>query len=293
MSIEIPDRWLGKLVEGALERALQSGKNVKSKNVPTTPAPSKVIQPTTVITDPENWIVLEGRTHGAYSYPDLMVSMHRLGLTPQVESVAQALGYTVQNTARDKDGNEYIGNINWEEALKINASLGNLTLNPRQGLDFLIDMREAFSGKSKKNKKVLYDGNAKPLDLEVIKKVYNEIVQVREPWRAEWLDAKFIEQGGVLSIHYGHKLTGTDLVPSNTEVRQPHLMDNDYIDLQSANNQGLPTKNSRTQTLYFWNPSNGTVARFDAGSGGAVLSCYGGPADRVAGLGVRPAREKN
>lgn len=293
MSIEIPDKWLGKPVEGALERALQSG---KTKKVPATPAtPSKVIQPTTVITDPQNWMVLEGRTHGTDNYPDLMVSMHRLGMSPRVEQLAKTLRYNVANTAEEKDGTPYIGNIDWTEALTLNVSLGNRTLTPRQGIDLLLDLRESISGKSKKNRKVIYDGNAQPIDPDRIKGLYEEIIKVREPWRGEWLDARFRKVGTGMFIDYDHKLSFPNKGLHNLKsvLLGSYMGDADYMDLESASLEGLGTKKSRAQTLYFWPPSGGTVAGFGADSGGAGLVCDEDPANRDSGLGVRPAREKN
>ncbi|MGV8152663.1 MAG: hypothetical protein ACP5OG_06275, partial [Candidatus Nanoarchaeia archaeon] len=52
--------------------------------------PSPIIHPN--ISDLENYIILEGRTHGNFSYEDLLVGMHRLGTNPQVIKAGQELG---------------------------------------------------------------------------------------------------------------------------------------------------------------------------------------------------------
>ena len=48
--------------------------------------------------------------------------------------------------------------------------------------------------------------------------LYNEITQVREPWRGEWLDADFKVKNKQLYINYNHKLDSNgNLVPEKTE----------------------------------------------------------------------------
>ena len=94
--------------------------------------------PPASISNPEKRIILPTRTHGPYSYPDLVVDMNRLAYDATVEKAAKELGIKVKNTGKEQSGHDYIGNINWETALKLNQKLGNVTLNPRQ----FIDLRE-------------------------------------------------------------------------------------------------------------------------------------------------------
>src|SRR3989344_4437046 len=42
----------------------------------------------------------------------------------------------LQNSQKEADGTDYIGNMNWNIALTLNNKLGNMTLNPRQFIDF-------------------------------------------------------------------------------------------------------------------------------------------------------------
>ena len=239
------------------------------------------------ISNPEKYIILPTRTHGSYSYPDLIVDMHRLGYDAMVEKAAKELGVTIQNTIGEKDGNQYVGNINWETALKLNQKLGNITLNPRQ----FIDLRELLEAGIDRNKKV-YDGKGRPITVTVLKQVYNEIAEKRDPWRAEWLDARFTKIGGALSINYNHHLSGGNLTAGKSEILEAYLEENSWIDVTSFNKQGLPTRKSSTQKLYYWPPIDGTVARFYADSGWAGLSCGWDPSGTYGGLGVRACRAK-
>ncbi len=245
------------------------------------------VRPAT-ISNPERRIILPTRTHGSYSYPDIVVDMHRLGYDASVEKAAKELGITAANSGKEKEGHGYVGNINWETALKLNQRLGNFTLNPRQ----FIDLKELLEAGIDKNKKV-YDGKGKALDLKVIRQIYNEITEVREPWRSEWLDAKFLDIGGALRINYGHRLVNGNLTADKSEVLEAYVGENSWIDVNSFNRQGLPTKKSSTQKLYFRYPVNGAVAGFDAYSGGTDLVCSWDPSGTAGcGLGVRAARKK-
>ena len=93
-----------------------------------------------------NYIILPGRIHDSYEYPDLDVGMHRLSYGAEVKQVAKTLGLKLQNTASEENGHRYIGKINWEQALKLNLLLEHLTLNPRQFVDFKELLEEGIKG---------------------------------------------------------------------------------------------------------------------------------------------------
>lgn len=252
------------------------------------PAAEPTAMAPTSIRDPENWLLLDGRSHGAASYLPLFVSMHRLSYGPEVDRAAKRLGLTVANSGVESDGHQYIGNVNWSQALSLNDAVGNQTLTPRQGIDLMLDLREALDGK-----KVILNGRGNSIDKDRLRTMYNEIWEVRDPWRAEHLDARFSNTGGAMRMAYGHQLQGTNLVARANDVLLPYLTENGAkADLATFNPQGLATKKSRSATLHFWQPSDGSVARFGAGSSGAVLFCVGDPQDSGANLGVRPARAK-
>ena len=193
MKFTIPSEFMGVTSEEALKLA-ESNKTLQNPIV----VPQAVIPiPATNLRDPSAYIILEGKTHGNYSYPDLLVGMHRLGLDTDVQSAAQNLGLSVQETGQEKDGTKYLGNINWEQALKINAQLGNVTLNPRQFIDFKELLKDGIGGT-----RAVYDGRGNRISSLNLNSVYDEIFEVRDPWRSEWLDAKFskVNQGLMATI---------------------------------------------------------------------------------------------
>jgi len=123
-------------------------------------------------------------------------------------------------------------------------------------------------------------------------KILDEVYTVRNPWRSEWLDAKFETDSRGKIVTY-HSFDETGNIAVSTEKLENYL-DKDKtpgIDLDSwINNptkQGLPKSNCKSGNLYYWSPVDGRVAGFDADSGGADLNCSWDPGNRGAGLGVR------
>lgn len=271
-----------------LEELARAAPDIKTPN--TTAEEPRIITPAN-IQNPEAYLILEGRTHGNYSYPDLLVSMHRLELDNQVKQIAKQLNLTVQNTAKEKDGTEYIGNIKWEPAIKLTLSLGGLTLPPRQYVDFinLLKSGKAYNGKGDKVDKVNLDN------------ILGEILTVRNPYRAEWLDAKFSGAGNQMKSQIGkqlstqityHKIDSNGNIKEVTEPLEDCLMQDKTpgIDLDSwlnsANKQGLPVKQTKSGTLWYWYPRENAVARFDADADRAYLYCLRGPGSSDSALGV-------
>jgi hypothetical protein len=129
-------------------------------------------------------------------------------------------------------------------------------------------------------------------------RILDDIIAVRSPWRAEWLDAKFEESGSTMNVSYGHRMINGKLELGKTEELSDALMEDKEpgIDLNywlsKPGLQGLPTKDTPDGDLYYWHPRSGKVAGFYAGSDWAVFVCSWNPGYANASLGVRAAREK-
>ena len=120
-----------------------------------------------------------------------------------------------------------------------------------------------------------------------IETILDEILTVRDPWRAEWLDAKFEKRkdGLYLLTKQGSPEKLTDYLD---KTRNPGIDLDDW--LENANSQGLPSSKTKDGKLYYYAPVDGRVARFDADSDGAYLGCDDGvPVSRSDSLGVRRA----
>ena len=264
---------------------------IRNKNNPvvTPPVNQPTFTPTNSgINNPKSYLILPGKQHGDYSYPDLLVQTTRLGYDPEVENIAKKLNLTLSDTGTENNGSGFIGNINWEQALKLNLSLDSFTLNPRQYLDFLALLK---SGNA-------FYADGKKADKNALDNILDEIITKRAPYRAEWLDADFKVKNDKLYVNYNHKLVGNDLVPQKSELLEECLMEDKTpgIDLDNllinSTKQGLPKKNVSSGSLYYWYPrsDNNSVARFNADSDRTWLYCDGYPSSSDGGLGVRRAK---
>ena len=131
--------------------------------------------------------------------------------------------------------------------------------------------------------------------------IYKEITELRNPWRAEWLDADFKTRGRDLLINYNHVLDSSgNFVSQNSEIldkdtlmkdRTPGISLEDYLN-NNHTSQGLPTKKVQSGDLYYWYPrsDDNSVVRFDADSDRANLNCGRDPSDQYSDLGVRAVR---
>jgi len=270
--------------------------------LPTQPTPNQPQPQNISIVDydlskanPKHFVVLPTRTHGTYPYPETAVCLYRLGKNSQVEQVGKALSLPYENTAKElTNDSKYIGNINWEQSMKMILGLNGTPLTTRQGLDFLA---------------LLVSGQAKDLDGNLLgtnecKRVIREILGKENPWRSEWLNANFkyldskgkpvaSDGKGTFYIEHSHKLQNGVLVPTR-EVMLPYLEESKWLDLNSvlsdSNYQGIPTTSVKNgQGIYFNKPlkDNNSVAWFSAGSDRANLSCDRFPTSSYSSLGVR------
>ncbi len=233
--------------------------------------PANLIVPTSTnpptpavgIVNPKDYIILEGRTHGKYSYEDTLVAMNRT----------------------------YQGK-NWNDAHIACANENRYMLTIRQFVDFLNLLR---TGK-------VHDGRGSLIkDKSKIEGILDEIYKVGGNWRSEWLDADFKVQNEKVVMNYEHRMKNGVLTPNRSnevlegylaQNKQPGISLDDW--LARATYQGLPPANVKNGELYYWQPGkdNNSVAGFCAGSVRASLSCGGYPACADASLGVRFARAK-
>jgi hypothetical protein len=129
------------------------------------------------------------------------------------------------------------------------------------------------------------------------KDIYNEITQVRSPWRAEWLDADFKVEGKDLVVYY-HIFENGKIVKKSEKLDKNTLMEDKTPGislenwLEDSTNQGLPKDVVKSGKLYYWCPDkdNNSVARFGANDVWSDLDCIRVPSGRGSGLGVRAAK---
>ena len=175
--------------------------------------------------------------------------------------------------------------LTWRGAHEAVSEEGAFMPTPRQFIDLLIHLR---------SDQPVYDGRGTLIERSRVESVLDDILTRRDPYRAEWLNASFVKTGNIWTINYAHKISGGFVQPTVSETLETCLMEVGFVDLFSASRQGLPTRKSANQDIYFYPPLSDTnsVARFEADSGRVRLYC-----DRVAkysipGQGVRKFFEK-
>ena len=243
----------------------------------------EIMNPLADITDPKDYLLLEGRKHGSYEYSDILVGKSRTHF-----------------------------HKSWIEQHELLHKEQAKMLTPRQFVDFVGVLK---SGKA-------FDGRGNKVDSKELKSILDEIIMLREPMRAEPLDATFKIINNFWHINYEHRLVDGVLTPKYTMPLADCIMKDilpramefkysgsymdkaiaDYIMtkkpgkdldfwLQNANSQGLPQNNNREGELYYMAPKPDGVVFFVADSGGLILDCHGDSLDANSGKsGVRPAR---
>lgn len=205
-------------------------------------------------------IILPGRKHEDHEYPDLLVSMER----------------------------NHLGETH-AKACKVLNEEKSFALNLRYGADFLQLLT---------SNEPVYNGAGKKLRNDVVNAILEGIVGIRNPWRGEFLNDRYIMKDGVLCVV-------RDIVRENkiVEVTQPLgecLMQRDIIGLEywlrTANYQGLPTKERENRTgkgglfpnyFIYWQPREDSTARFGVDWDDPDLDCSGSPRESHQELGVR------
>ena len=272
MKYQIPKTFMGKPVEGAMKRVLEGNPTPINNPQPDTNLPLVTLN------NPEDYILLSGRNQH-WGYSDLLVSKYRLRMSPEVEQAASEFGYSLANSSKERHKRDFIGNINWEQALKLNLGLGGRTLNPRQFADFLLLLKSGDA----------IDGKRRKIGRNELDEILDEIVTVKNPYRAEWLDADFKYVNETFWFYSDHSLDlNNNLIPNYRNFLESCLMTKgSRINLATMNNQGMPTETGND--FQYWCPDkdNKSVARFGAYSDRAGLGCGRNPTVTDPSLGVR------
>src|SRR3989344_6012014 len=200
--------------------------------------------------NPSDFIHLEAKSSGKDSYPDLWVCKYRLGVNPAVVNAGKQIGINARNTAQEKNGRRYIGDINREQALKLNLILGGRTLNTRLGKDFFALL---LSGEAS-------DGKGKKINKSELSQIADEIFGIRDPYRAEWVEDYFTGKEDNLILNKNYVLENKVLVPEYShsltsclmEDRTPGINLKSWLENSTA--QGFPGKNTKSGKLYYWHP---------------------------------------
>ncbi|MBS3118765.1 hypothetical protein J4417_03750 [Candidatus Woesearchaeota archaeon] len=207
----------------------------------------------------KNFLLLEGKEHGSYSYPDLLV--------------AKTLSHHGKN---------------WYQSHEALHQEGMSMPTLRQFVDFLNLLK---SGKA-------FDGKGQQVSSGELEAILKEITEQRNLYRAEWLDADFKVINNVSHINYAHQTINGKLQPKYSEPLQGWLMEDKQIDLEDylkrATFQGLPPVDVKSGRVYYWKllSDNNSVAGFWAVADRVDLGCRRNPQYSDTAIGVRRAQAK-
>ena len=154
-------------------------------------------------------------------------------------------------------------------------------------MPYYINVRDAAQGKA-----TLYTADNKQIPRNEAEELWKYISTDYKRGCWTWLDAKFSQENNLWKITYDHKVAqkGKKL-EGKTNNLEDCIRQDCFVNLE-FNSQGLPIKKSSSnvykqgENIYYYPPRNGAVARFWADSVWAYLSCYWGPQDSDASLGV-------
>ena len=188
---------------------------------------------------------------------------------------------------RDKDSNLYLTkqrtlqNNNWEEQIRKLAERKSYMCEIR---DFL-DLRDLLDSRKK-----VYYGNGKSVNTTEKKILLDEMVEKRDPHRAEYFGNRFFKHNGTWYMESRFRVIDNEIKALLRKEIHPKIMMDGWTSFKYFDGDGLATK-LKGKEVYFYPPSNGSVARFGADSAGASLYCYWDPSISFVSLGVREARE--
>ena len=233
--------------------------------------------------DRSNWVVVP-REFTKRNY-ELDVNPARLASSPAVKKVVNELELNnYKNTAKDYLGRDFVGNNNWYEFMKMNLALGVGNLDVSDLVSYASLLLSGIAGKTK-----VYDVSKNKLSIDTLQAYYDDRFKVCNPYRAEYFDNNFKVKGDDLYLNSVHKLENGILVPQSSVILDiDTLMEDRLISLENFTSQGLPSNKTKSGNINYWFPrkDNNSVARLNASSVRADLSCSRNPSYRDSFLGV-------
>jgi len=122
------------------------------------------------------------------------------------------------------------------------------------------------------------------------KRIYNDITQVRNPRRAEWLDAYFRKRKDGLYVLTGNKTKAEKLEKCLIKDRTPGISLDSW--LKNPTSQGLPKPNVAKGDLCYFHPINHRFTWFGADSDDIGLGCDWSSSGGNPDLGVRVVKQR-
>lgn len=245
--------------------------------------------------DSKNWIVVprKGEEPKGFKNPldyKYAVDPARISYNSAVERAGKELELKLENTAKDSLDRKFVGNIQWEQAIRLNLLLGCKATNPLEHFTFLDLINKGAEGKIK-----VYDVSETQLNQEYLGKIRDDIIKVQSPQRGEFLDAEFKFENNKYYIHFNHKLKNGNFSYTKQLLDENTLLENKFpgIDwvyfLGNTTKQGLPKQNIKQGSIYYFAPNkyNNSVAKSSVDDDWAYFYCSESHFKIGLSLGVR------
>lgn len=184
------------------------------------------------------------------------------------------------------DPNGYLGFANHNESCKILEQLGLELIEQINHVRMLEALMLGIEGTEK-----VEDENGNGIHPKLLQAVYDDIAKKVDPYRAEWLNAKF-----EFDFSGGHlikqKLKDGRLEEVKKELHPDTLMEYRRINLRDLvkyhTPQGFPAKDiPEGNDINFYGPQGNSVARLSANSVRFILGCNRYPLVSGPSLGMR------
>lgn len=215
----------------------------------------------------------------------ISVDPARLSYNFVVEMAERELDLTLKNTGTDSMQRSYVGKIGWQESMNILDTLGVSGMQIITATDFL-----RLLGEGAREKIDVYTESGKKLDSKYLGAVRSDIIGLKNPWRAEWLDDSFERREGGLYVLTRNK-TNAEKLDENTLMQNRTFGINLESWISNPTSQGFPRSDVEEGELYYCAPKDERVARFVA-----IPSSAGLYSDRnfsgYADLGVRAVKQQ-
>jgi hypothetical protein len=229
---------------------------------------------------------VQNKTQPAFKFKNLNITKSDYIQIPETEKVISKFELSGYN------------NLTWEEThFKLHENGLYMPVIPLF-MNYFINVLNSYNSKGKNP---LFDASGNTISEKEVKEIYLHLTKdhlaiygnQKGAWT--WLDASFKKENGIMKLLSEHETVINNrnkiLEPKKIENLENCLTEDCFSDLTS-NSQGLSIAKSSTQkyiqgkNIYFWHPQDVRVARFDAGSYGASLSCGRGSSGRDSALGV-------
>ena len=221
-------------------------------------------------------------------HPDLLIAKNRLSYDGRIKKLAERWPPVYFDLKNSEKG--YISEIDFFKAKRLLKDIDSFMINPNLFVEFLNLLKS----------KNVVNGKKELLDSSELETILKEIIEVRNPWRAEWLNHLYttqkIDRTPLPAVIYqtvdqsGKLYEVTEVLDGNVlaEKKTPGTSLENW--LKQPNLNGLPRLDNPEGDLFYWPPKEDKVAIFGGDSRTMSLQLDASPETGNKIIGVREAK---